>query len=139
MVPASNGCNEVVRAAHMHTFSSCPYFGIVYYLYMFGLTALFAFDPFERALRLAALHYAAIGVCFSIYSMYLQLTFIHAFCIYCFISAVIKLLLLIAAVSHFRIIESVEATDLEIEMHRRYNNGPSNILYRRIKTALPLG
>lgn len=69
------------RAAHMHTFSSCPYFGIVYYLYMFGLTALFAFDPFERALRLAALHYAAIGVCFSIYSMYLQLTFIHAFCI----------------------------------------------------------
>jgi len=38
------------------------------------------------------------------------------FASYCFISAVTTLLLFIAAVSHFRIIESVKAADLEIEM-----------------------
>jgi uncharacterized membrane protein len=65
------------------------------------LAALLAFDPFSRGLRLAALAYSALGVCFSIYFMYLQIAFIHAFCIYCLVSAVTTLLLLIAALSHF--------------------------------------
>ena len=69
---------------------------------MFALAALLAFDPFSRGLRLAALCYSALGVCFSIYFMYLQIAFIHAFCIYCLISAVTTLLLLVAAFSHFR-------------------------------------
>ena len=42
--------------------------------------------------------YAALGVCFSVYFIYLQVNFIHAFCIYCLISAVTTLLLLILAV-----------------------------------------
>jgi uncharacterized membrane protein len=41
-------------------------------------------------------------VCFSIYFMYLQIAFIHAFCIYCFVSAVTTVLLFIAALCHFR-------------------------------------
>jgi uncharacterized membrane protein len=69
---------------------------------MFGLAALLAFDPFSRGLRFAALAYSALGVCFSIYFMYLQVTFIHAFCIYCLASAVTTLFLFIAAISHFR-------------------------------------
>jgi uncharacterized membrane protein len=69
---------------------------------MFGLAALLAFDPFSRGLRFAALAYSASGVCFSIYFMYLQIAFIHAFCIYCLVSAVTTLLLFIAALSHFR-------------------------------------
>jgi uncharacterized membrane protein len=33
--------------------------------------------------------------------MYLQIAFIHAFCIYCLVSAVTTLLLFIASLSHF--------------------------------------
>ena len=75
---------------------------MVYYFYMFGFAALFAFDQFSRGLRFSALAYSALGVCFSIYFMYLQIAFIHAFCIYCLASAVTTLLLFIAAISHFR-------------------------------------
>ena len=75
---------------------------MVYYLYMFGFAALLAFDPFSRGLCFSALAYSALGVCFSIYFMYLQIAFIHAFCIYCLVSAVTTLLLFIAAISHFR-------------------------------------
>ena len=83
--------------------------GLVYYLYMFGLVALLALDPLSRGLRLGALLYAATGVAFSIYFMYIQFTFIKAFCIYCLISAVLTLLLLVAALSHFRATR-IEAT-----------------------------
>jgi len=65
---------------------------------MLSLAALLAFDPFSRGLRLGAIIYAALGVCFSVYFIYLQVNFIHAFCIYCLISAVATLLLLILAV-----------------------------------------
>ena len=66
------------------------------------LATLLAYDPFSRGLRLGALIYSAIGVGFSIYFSYLQVTFIHAFCVYCLASAVITVLLLIAAISRFR-------------------------------------
>ena len=38
-----------------------------------------------------------------IYFMYLQISFIHAFCIYCLVTAVTTLLLLIAALSHLKV------------------------------------
>ncbi len=101
--PPINGCNEVASSPYAHIFNlPVGYFGVVYYLYMFGLAALLAFDPISRGLRYAALAYAALGIYFSIYFMYLQIGFIHAFCIYCLVSAVITLLLFIAAISHFR-------------------------------------
>ena len=101
--PPINGCNEVANSPYARIFNlPVGYYGVVYYLYMFGLAALLAFDPFSHALRFAALAYAALGVCFSIYFMYLQIAFIHAFCIYCLASAVTTLLLFIAALSHFR-------------------------------------
>ncbi len=100
--PPINGCNEVANSPYARIYDlPVGYFGVVYYLYMFGLAALLAFDPFSRGLRLAALAYSAMGVCFSIYFMYLQIAFIHAFCIYCLVSAVTTLLLFIAALSHF--------------------------------------
>jgi uncharacterized membrane protein len=55
-----------------------------------------------RGLRFAALTHSALGVCFSIYFMYLQIVFIHAFCIYCLVSALTTLLLFITALSHYR-------------------------------------
>jgi uncharacterized membrane protein len=100
--PPINGCNEVANSHYARIYDlPVGYYGVVYYLYMVGLAALLAFEPFSRALRLAALGYAAVGVCFSIYFMYLQIAFIHAFCIYCLVSAVTTLLLFaVAAGSH---------------------------------------
>jgi uncharacterized membrane protein len=69
---------------------------------MLAIAALLAFAPFSRSLRLGALLLAAMGVSLSIYFMYIQFTFIHAFCIYCLISAVLTLLLLIVALVQFR-------------------------------------
>lgn len=102
--PPINGCNEVASSPYARIFDlPVGYFGVVYYLYMFCLAALLAFDPLSRGLRFAAIAYAALGVCFSIYFMYLQISFIHAFCIYCLVSAVTTLLLLIAALSHLKV------------------------------------
>jgi uncharacterized membrane protein len=101
--PPINGCNEVANSPYARIFNlPVGYYGVVYYLYMFGLAALLALDPFSRGLRFAALAYSALGVCFSIYFVYLQIAFIHAFCIYCLVSAVTTLVLLIAAVFHIR-------------------------------------
>lgn len=101
--PPINGCNEVANSSFARIYNlPVGYFGVVYYLCMFGLAALLAFDPLTRGRRFAALAYSALGVCFSIYFMYLQIAFIHAFCVYCLVSAVTTLLLFIAALSHFR-------------------------------------
>jgi uncharacterized membrane protein len=101
--PPINGCNEVANSPYARIYNlPVGYFGVVYYMYMFGLAALLAFDPFSRGLRFAALVYSALGVWFSIYFMYLQIAFIHAFCIYCLVSAVTTLLLFVTALSHVR-------------------------------------
>ena len=98
--PPINGCNEVANSPYARIYNlPVGYFGVVYYLYMFCLAVLLAYDPFSRGLRLGALIYSAIGVGFSIYFSYLQVAFIHAFCAYCLASAVITVLLLIAAIS----------------------------------------
>jgi uncharacterized membrane protein len=101
--PPIDGCNIVANSPYARIVNvPLGYFGLLYYLYMFGLVTLLAFDPFSRGLRLGAPLYAAMGVASSIYFMYIQFTFIHAFCIYCLVSAILTLLLLIAALWHFR-------------------------------------
>ena len=101
--PPIDGCNIVANSPHARIFGvPLGYFGFVFYVYMFALAGLLAFDPFSRGLRLGALLYAALGVSSSIYFMYIQFAFIHAFCIYCLISAALTILLLIAALAHFR-------------------------------------
>jgi len=102
--PPINGCNEVAASPYAHIFDlPIGYYGVVYYLYMFGLAALLAYDPLARGLRIGAVLYAALGVSFSIYFMVLQFGYIHAFCIYCLISAVTTALLTVTAVSHLTI------------------------------------
>jgi uncharacterized membrane protein len=101
--PPIDGCNTVASSPYAHILGlPVGYFGVAYYLCMFGLSALLAFAPISRGLRLSALLGAAVGAAFSIYFMYIQFTFIHAFCIYCLISAVLTLFLLLAALWHFR-------------------------------------
>ena len=79
------------------------YFGFIYYLFMFGLAARLAFEPFSSNLRFRAILYAALGATSSIYFMYLQLGFIREVCSYCLISAVTSFLLLFAALWHFQV------------------------------------
>lgn len=101
--PPIDGCNIVANSPYARV-AGVPlgYFGFIYYLYAFGIGALLAFDPFSRGLRWGAVLYGAVGVCFSIYFMYVQFAYIHAFCIYCLVSSILTLLLLATAVWHYR-------------------------------------
>jgi len=102
--PPVDGCNIVADSPYGRIFGlPLGYFGLVYYLYMFGLVGLLAFDPFSRGLRLGTLLYAAVGISLSIGFMYIQFTYIRAFCIYCLISAATTLLFFIAALWHFTV------------------------------------
>jgi uncharacterized membrane protein len=101
--PPINGCNEVAASPYARIFAlPVGYYGVVYYVYMFGLAALLAYDPLSRGLRIGAVLYTVLGVLFSLYFMVLQLGYIRALCIYCLVSAVSTVLLTIAAVSHFK-------------------------------------
>ncbi len=101
--PPIGGCNEVAASPYARILGlPVGYYGVVYYLYMFGLAALLTFDPLSPGLRLGAVLYAAVGVAFSVYFMVLQIAFIRAFCVYCLVSAVTTILLTAAAVAHLR-------------------------------------
>ena len=101
--PPIDGCNVVAASPYARIIGiPLGYFGFVYYIYMFGLAALLAVDRFSRGLRLGTVLYAASGTAFSAYFMYVQFNFIHAFCIYCLISAILTVLLFLCALSHLR-------------------------------------
>jgi uncharacterized membrane protein len=99
--PPIEGCNEVAASPYARILGlPVGYYGIVFYLYMFGFAVLLAFDPNSPGLRLGAVLYTAMGLLFSLYFIVLQVVFIRAFCIYCLVSAVTTLLLSAAAVVH---------------------------------------
>ena len=101
--PPIDGCNTVAYSPYGRIFDvPMGYFGLIYYLSMLAFATLLAYDPASRGLRLGALLYAALGVSLSICFMYIQLTLIHAFCIYCLISFILTLLLFITAFGYFR-------------------------------------
>lgn len=102
--PIVEGCNTVAQSPYARIVGvPVSYVGLIFYLYMFGLAALLAFDPFARGLRLGVLLHTVIGVCYSIYGLYLQLGAIRAVCVYCLISAIMTVLLFIVALGHFRV------------------------------------
>jgi len=101
--PPIDGCNIVLQSPYGRVYGvPIGYFGLLFYVIMFAIAALLAFDPFSRGLRLGALLYTAIGVASSICFMVIDLALIYAFCIYCAISAVLTLLLLLSAITQFR-------------------------------------
>ncbi|MGO9138263.1 MAG: vitamin K epoxide reductase family protein [Syntrophales bacterium] len=101
--PPIDGCNTVAYSPHGRIHGvPIGALGLIFYLVMLALAAFLAFGSSSRRSRLVVLLYAVIGVLFSIYFFYLDLAFIHAFCIYCLISAVLTGLLLIYAIAHFR-------------------------------------
>ena len=101
--PPIDGCN-IVAASPYARIVGLPvgYFGLLFYLCMFVFAALLVVAPLSRGLRLLAVLWAAIGLAFSVYFMRIQVAFIHAFCIYCVISAVLVVLLFVAALAHYR-------------------------------------
>lgn len=101
---AIGGCEIVLTSVHSKFFGvPWSYIGLVYYAYMFALSILLAIDPRSKGLRLGALAYAAVGVCYSTWAIfYIQLTVIGALCQYCAMSATTTLLLFLTALWHFR-------------------------------------
>jgi hypothetical protein len=72
-VPRQEGCSIVAQSPDARIVGvPLSYFGLIFYLYMLGLARLVVFDPHSRGLRLGALLYAALGVSYSIYGMYLH-------------------------------------------------------------------
>jgi len=101
--PIIDGCNVVINSPYSRVFGTpMSYFGFIYYVFMFGLAACLAFDPFSSGLRFRVILYAALGAASSMYFMYLQLGYIRVVCSYCLISAVTSVLLLLAALWHFQ-------------------------------------
>ena len=101
--PPIDGCNIVAASPYAHILGlPVGYFGVAYYLCMFVLAAWLVAAPLSRGSRLAAVLGGAIGMAFSAYFMRIQIAFIHAFCIYCLISAVLTVLLFIVAFAHYR-------------------------------------
>jgi uncharacterized membrane protein len=101
--PPINGCNEVAASPYARIFDvPVGYYGVIFYLCMLGLAVLLGYDPLSRGLSFGAVAYAALGVAFSLYFMFLQVAYIRAFCIYCLVSAITTILLAVAATLHFR-------------------------------------
>ncbi len=101
---AISGC-EIVLSSIYSKFMGVPlsYLGLVYYGYMLCLSVLLAYEPESRALRLGALIYTGIGFLLSLYFIfYIQLSVIHALCLYCAISALTTLALFGLSLWHFR-------------------------------------
>ena len=92
--PILDGCNTVINSPYSRVFGvPMSYFGFIYYVFMFGLAARLAYEPFSKSLRVREIH-AALGAGSSMYFMYLQIGFVREVCSYCLISAVTSLLLL---------------------------------------------
>ncbi len=99
--PPIDGCNEVAASPYARIFDlPVGYYGVAYYLCMVALAAALACDPSNRGSSIGAVLYAGLGMTFSAYFLLLQINYIHAFCIYCLVSAVTTVLLTAIAVAH---------------------------------------
>ena len=102
--PIIDGCNVVINSPYSRVFGTpMSYFGFIYYVFMFGLAARLAYEPFSSSLRFRAILYAALGAISSVYFLYLQLGYIREVCSYCLISAVTSFLLLFATLWHLQV------------------------------------
>jgi uncharacterized membrane protein len=101
---AIGGC-EIVLTSVYSKFLGIPlaYYGLVYYVYMLALAILLSMDESSKALARAAFAYTAIGVLFSaFFEFYIQGMLIGAYCMYCAISALTTLALVITAGWHWK-------------------------------------
>lgn len=92
-----SGCNIVAASQYSHLFGiPLAGYGVLFYGILFVLAAL-ELVLFDQLVRRVLQVGAIIGVVASLYFTFVQVFFIGALCIYCSISAVITLLILIFA------------------------------------------
>lgn len=92
-----SGCNIVATSQYSHIFGiPLAEFGILFYSVIFVLAAL-EIVIFDQLLRRTLQVISLVGVISSLYFTFVQMFVIGAFCIYCFASALITLLILIFA------------------------------------------
>ena len=97
------GCDVVLTSKYAEVFGvPLAYFGFIFYLYLFGLAILLAYDPYSRGLRLGLVIYSVIGVLCSCVFAYMWVFLIRALCIYCLVSAITTIVVLALAVWHVR-------------------------------------
>jgi len=90
-------CNIVAASQYSQLFGiPIAEFGIVFYGFIFVLAALELF-LFNRLLRRILQIVSLVGVASSLYFTFLEIFVIDALCIYCLVSALITLLILVSA------------------------------------------
>lgn len=91
------GCNDVAKSAYSRIFGiPMSVYGVGYYLAALALSLSLLQWGIKRTGRLLFL-WAIAGVLFSLYTVYLQAVVIEAWCIYCIISEIATLALLVLA------------------------------------------
>jgi uncharacterized membrane protein len=100
------GSCETVNTSKWSRFLGLPVaaWGLLFYIDVFALAVIGTVPRFEasRAISLALVAQAAVGVLFSAWLTYLELGVIHAICIWCVTSAVIVTLIFITSLLDLR-------------------------------------
>lgn len=90
-------CNAVATSPYSRLFGvPVAELGVLFYSIVFVLAAL-ELVVFDQLLRRALQALALVGILSSLYFTFIQLFVINAFCIYCFVSTCIALLIFILA------------------------------------------
>ena len=101
--PPIDGCNTVANSPYARIFGvPLGYLGVVFYVGMAAVAAVLVHSPRSSTLRIVAVTYATFGVLASAAFFYIQFNYIHAFCIYCAISALLTVLLCAVSWTHYR-------------------------------------
>ena len=93
-----DGCNVVAASPYSTLFGVFPlaYLGLIFYVLIFLTSVLLIVRPRE-ILHEALYYFTLIGFLSSAYFIYVQGFKIHAFCVYCVISATTSTLLFVVA------------------------------------------
>jgi uncharacterized membrane protein len=90
---AGQGCDIVRSSEYSHILGiSVPYFGILYYIMMVGLSIIQTTRS-SPTIKKFQLILAALGFLFSLYLTALEAFVIHAYCFWCLLSAIISTLI----------------------------------------------
>ena len=101
--PPIDGCNTVAYSPEGRVWGvPIGFFGVIFYAVMLAFAAALASSSPTHRLRLPVLLYTVVGVCGTIGFVYLDLARIHAFCVYCLISGIDTVVLLVSAIWYYR-------------------------------------
>jgi uncharacterized membrane protein len=112
--PTGGGCETVAASSYSVLFDILPvaYLGVFGYALLFGMAILaLSREMIGRiSISVLLLGISTIGVACSAYFVFLQLAIINAICFWCMLSAVLQLLIWVAALINMR---SYQATRVD--------------------------